>query len=234
MRTDSDDYHIEDYVHDVDDLVATIRGLSWIKGHERDAGFLANQLEAINGLASVLSSKTAFMSFVNLEGTLHLTEISVYRSVTRAISAVKHIERLSLKKGLTFQMVGESHGSLRGPNVFEFIPFMLLENAIKYSPRMGRVLAEVLEDSANFNIRIFSSGPMWERDEETRLFEKGFRGKHAQNAVSKGAGVGLYFVKKALSELYDATISAEQKVGPDLSLNGIVYRDTTFSIRIPK
>lgn len=232
--TEDDDYHIEDYVHDVDDLVATIRGLSGVKGHERDLGFLVSRMESINGLASVLGAKTAFMSYVNLKGNLPDAGISVYRSVARAISAAKHIEKLSLKKDLVFQMTGECHGVLRGPNVFEFIPFMLLENAIKYSPRRGRVLAEVREDTANFHIRVSSLGPMWETDEATKLFEKGFRGRHAQLAASKGAGVGLYYIGKALSELYDGTISAEQKVGPGISLNGIVFRDTTFAVRIPK
>src|SRR5205807_2660262 len=73
-------------------------------------------------------------------------------------------------KGITIRLFGSSDGQIAGRRVFEVIPFILIENAIKYSPE-GQPIDIIFQETENSISVIFRNfGPSFEDDEKQRVF----------------------------------------------------------------
>ena len=84
-------------------------------------------------------------------------------------------------------------------STFETLLFILLENAIKYSPPNNPVEV-VFEEKAQFlDVTIKSIGPYCDENEIVHLCDKGFRGENARLAQEIGQGFGLSFAEKICS-----------------------------------
>ncbi len=91
---------------------------------------------------------------------------------------------------------------------FETLLFILLENAIKYSPDDKPVEVFFDEKGEVLDVTIKSIGPYCDENELLHLCEKGFRGENAKTVQSKGQGFGLNFAKK-ICDLHNIDISFE-------------------------
>lgn len=109
-------------------------------------------------------------------------------------------------RGVTFQLNGESRIEIDTLPVFELLPFVLLENAVKYSPRSQVVTVGFEPIGGRQTVTITSVGPAVADAELPYLFEKGYRG--AQAAGLPGEGLGL-FLAKQVCRLHDIQIRAE-------------------------
>lgn len=79
---------------------------------------------------------------------------------------------------------------------FETLLFILLENAIKYSPSNKSVDVHFKQDGNILDVNIQSTGPYCDENELLHLCDKGFRGENAKKKKKKGQGFGLNFAKK--------------------------------------
>ena len=79
---------------------------------------------------------------------------------------------------------------------FETLIFVLLENAIKYSPNNQPVDVNFKERGSILDVEIVSVGPYCTENEITRLCEKGFRSENAQIMQKQGQGFGLNFANE--------------------------------------
>jgi signal transduction histidine kinase len=71
----------------------------------------------------------------------------------------------------------------------------LIGNAVKYTAQ-GEVIVRLLPDA----VQVVDSGPGLTPEDAARLFERGYRGTHAEH--SQGGGIGLSIVRR-LCALYD-------------------------------
>lgn len=83
---------------------------------------------------------------------------------------------------------------------FETLLFILLENAIKYSPKDRPIDVSFNETDSILDVSIKSIGPYCDDNEIAHLCEKGFRGENAVISKATGQGFGLNFAKKICSE----------------------------------
>lgn len=77
---------------------------------------------------------------------------------------------------------------------FEALLFVILENALKYSPEGKQVNVSFTETGEDkLSVKITSIGPYCRADELTKVTLKGFRSDMAQKVDVTGQGFGLYF-----------------------------------------
>lgn len=90
---------------------------------------------------------------------------------------------------------GQSHMTILALSVFDMVPFVLLQNAIKYSPPGYSVDVYFKEDSpSSLKVKVSSYGPLVEDCELDKLCERGFRASSSVN--SEGEGLGLYLARR--------------------------------------
>ena len=123
-------------------------------------------------------------------------------------------------RGVRVELVGESRVEIDTIPVFELLPFVLLENAIKYSPR-NQVVEVIFERPLqNQLVTIKSDGPNVSEVELHDIFKKGFRGESA--ASMPGEGLGLFLAKR-VCDFHGISISAAVKDRSKYELNRIKY-----------
>lgn len=91
---------------------------------------------------------------------------------------------------VTIRLEGESRIEIDTLPVFELLPFVLLENGVKYSPPRQSVFIYFETIGKQQVVTIASIGPEVTDIELPRLFEKGFRANATANLP--GEGLGLY------------------------------------------
>ena len=87
------------------------------------------------------------------------------------------------------------------PVIFKNIIYNLLDNAIKYDDNDGPIKVEIVEDSEAINVSVKDRGLGLEKDQATRIFEKFYRVPTFNRHNVKGHGLGLYYVKKHMSQM---------------------------------
>ncbi len=123
---------------------------------------------------------------------------------------------------------GNSYKTLNTYPAFDFLPFVILENAIKYSPREQEVIIEFSEIGTSLEVKVSSIGPVMTKDEIKQVYNKGSRGKAAFSIDNGGGGYGMYFAK-LICDLHSVKIAIDS--GPkDFSLNGVDY--STFEVTL--
>lgn len=122
---------------------------------------------------------------------------------------------------------GECHKYIIAYPSFELIPFLLLENALKYTLDDNEISVDFEEKYNSLIITIKSMSLYCSKNDIPHIFEKGYRGENAKKYNnSNGNGIGLYFVK-LLCDLHNITIKAESDESIT-NISGIPY--SIFSI----
>jgi signal transduction histidine kinase len=100
--------------------------------------------------------------------------------------------------------------------------YNLVENAIKYTPPLGRVTIRTSSQQEHFIFAIEDSGIGIPVEDVPHLFEKFYRGKQREARSQPGSGLGLAIVQ-SIAESHRGRIWVESTVG-----NG-----STFFLQIP-
>lgn len=116
----------------------------------------------------------------------------------RDINIYKKFDKISkfyTSKKQRVKINGNSFRTVYANSMFEFVPLLLIDNAVKYSYNHSPVDIEFNEDNENLIVTIESYGPYCGAAELPLIINKGYRGKYATQ-VNAGSGLGLYYVKK--------------------------------------
>lgn len=98
----------------------------------------------------------------------------------------------------------------------------LLENAIKYNRPDGRVDVSLTSHSGMAIISVTDSGQGIPAEEQTRIFERGYRTQSARKSTVPGTGLGLHFAR-AIVEAHGGTIE----------LSSVPGQGTCFRVALP-
>ncbi len=72
----------------------------------------------------------------------------------------------------------------------------LLSNAIKYSPKNSSIRICLKENNSDAQLDVVDSGPGIDPQDEVRIFEPFYQGRHAQQGSVRGTGLGLAIVNR--------------------------------------
>jgi light-regulated signal transduction histidine kinase (bacteriophytochrome) len=98
------------------------------------------------------------------------------------------------KKGITLDLQSSGYITIE-PLVYDSfitIPFVLVENAIKYSVNKGKVHINLKQKGKSVTVNVTSYGPTVTTEQYEKIFEKGFKDLNAKKFASQGSGIGLY------------------------------------------
>jgi signal transduction histidine kinase len=101
---------------------------------------------------------------------------------------------------------------LGNPDEIEELLSNLVSNAIKYTPRGGRVSASVTTTDSSVVVRVADTGIGIPREELPRLFEEFHRCANARRSDVPGTGLGMAIVK-AIADRHRANVHVESEEG---------------------
>ena len=152
--------------------------------------------------------------------------IHVYRAFDRAR---KSITSSSDSRKVSLRMKGLSTSRAQAVQMFDVVPYILLQNAVKYSPDKFDVDITVVEDKEHIYATVESLGPALKNDEQQKVFQPGFRGQLAEKFESQGSGMGLFVVQRLIDFCNGASVVMGQW-GSSQIIQNIEFRHTKLEL----
>lgn len=136
--------------------------------------------------------------------------------------AVLSFRRVTKNRNINIELDGESKALLDCYPIIDILPYILLDNAVKYSPSHSTIEISFEEDLSSVTFEVSSMGPTSSISEDARLFEHGFRSQAAIDSNIQGYGRGLALAK-TICDLHNASINVAR--GTDI----VRYNDNDYS-----
>lgn len=195
----------------------------------KDIDYINREIRTIYISSSMVSSRFSLYDYERNPDSLKQGAVfpcNIYKKFDK----IRKILKNYLKKATTITINGSSYLHFDAYPTFELVPLLIVENAVKYSyGNSGDVTINVTErGESRVIVTITSYSPYCSEDDLSRIFEKGFRGKHASR-ISKGTGVGLYFVKM-LCDIHSINISITSDREKMSEISGIPYAPFTVKL----
>ncbi|MCI2964196.1 ATP-binding protein [Shewanella sp. N2AIL] len=157
-------------------------------------------------------------------------EVDLYNKFFSAKSVLnstckKHKVKVKLESDI------RSHPCIMAVSLIDILPFLLLDNAIKYSPNEMDVVAKFIVYNDSLEVEITSFGPHVQPDEIKKLFLKGYRGKNAKLLNIHGKGIGFYFADRIV-KLHDGRLTLDSDAST-FSFNNVKYSKFKMTLKIP-
>lgn len=210
---------------------------------------IGTPLTSIKGFAEILSDED--LSFENRKkfANIILLESERLRALTKDLLSLSDIEALDNKmpketininhriksclemlapiaknKNIKLETIIEENlpTILGKPNWFDQILINLIDNAIKYTPKNGKVKVSLKKEQEKISIIISDTGIGIPNDDLNRIFERFYRVDKARSRKEGGTGLGLAIVKHIVIA-FNGKISVKSKLNIG----------TTFTVYIP-
>lgn len=156
--------------------------------------------------SSMISSRYTLFDYEKNPDVLKgsLVEMSIHKSFYK----LSKIFRNYRKRNIPIILSGSTYRYIDAYDSFDLIPLLIIENAVKYSYYDSEVNINFHEISqSEVDVTIESFSPYCSKEDVSRIFEKGFRGKNASK-IADGNGIGLYFVK-TICDIHNIKIDVE-------------------------
>lgn len=164
---------------------------------------ISNHIKKLNSLSEIFSSKMDHFDFVyNPGGFTNRNYMGVYKKFDKVRRVYEDEAR---KKGNTITVKGQSYKSIYAYDYFDLVPFILLENAIKYSKNNTEILFNFHEGTDELTITVSNKSDDLPDDDLERLFDLEYRGTNSHEV--SGTGRGLATVK-SICEIHSIEVQA--------------------------
>jgi K+-sensing histidine kinase KdpD len=158
------------------------------------------------------------------------TEIELYGKFHKAIIG-KKIKQKQKKLAININQEDYVKQPIRVFAIAELIPFVLLDNAVKYSPKDSHIDITLIEKQSSIFVCIENQGPSIAPEKLSSITAAGKRGNNTDSF--EGSGMGLYFVDKVCKESnIDLLIESDDEI--NYTYNGIDHSTFRASLHIPK
>lgn len=112
--------------------------------------------------------------------------------------------------------------NMRAYDCIELLPFLILDNAIKYSPSDETIEVIFEEKETLQHVTFCSFGPMVSETELKEVCNQGFRGEQALKLTDDGMGIGLY-TANCICELNHIKMEVHSEQQPLKTIRNITY-----------
>ena len=137
-------------------------------------------------------------------------------------SVLEHLQEIAQKKDIQLIFSGESSTLVGQKKLFYEMIYNLVDNGIKYSKGPGYVKVTLKEDVTGIHIKVEDNGPGIDPEDQSRVFERFYRGDKSHSSEIEGTGLGLSIVKHAV-KAFEGTIDLKSS-----------NKGTSFYMEFPK
>lgn len=177
--------------------------------------------------ASMISSRLAYTD-IELNPRALESQTVVRSGIYKKFDKARRILAEEARdRSVSIRLDGESRVEIDALPVFELLPFVLLENGVKYSPRGQAVTINFDSIGARQIVTVTSIGPAVADAEFPHLFDKGFRGAATTNLPGEGLGL---FLAKQVCGFHDIQIRAEAGRRDLFQVGGISYSEFRIAL----
>lgn len=134
-------------------------------------------------------------------------EINIYKLFYKIQILFGHLA--TKKKNIKIELVNIDNDYIRNSLCYEsieFIPLILIDNALKYSAPNSTVKIEIEQLYHRARIKVKNIGPFVRDENVEKIFNKFYRGESAEEFSKEGVGIGLWIAQEILqrheSKLY--------------------------------
>lgn len=138
-------------------------------------------------------------------------------------TAIKQNAFFLIKNNIEIEMKHLNFEAYTDKKWLVYVVGQMISNAIKYAKANGKISFYGEEDKKYIILNIKDDGIGIAREDQERIFNKGFTGKNGRNTTYKSTGMGLYFSRKILD-----------KLGHDIEVESIEEKYTLFRIKFCK
>lgn len=138
------------------------------------------------------------------------------------VKSAKCLQSKAWANNIFIRWTGESYSEVNTSDIVEILPYIIIENGIKYSYPQKDITIEFSETEKTINVVITSLSLRPQEKDLSILFERGYRGENAKY-LKEGQGIGLYLAH-TICNFYN--IEMEIHLGNNrISLDGYIYSD---------
>lgn len=127
-----------------------------------------------------------------------------------------------IQKNLHFSIEGTDQLVLTDAKWVAFIFKQLVSNAIKYTPAGGNITVTFSRTKEGAWLQLKDTGVGIPKEDQGRIFDKGFTGENGRTSEQHSTGLGLYLAK-----------SLADKLGHQLSVESVEGEGTTMKLLFP-
>lgn len=225
-------------IHEVRNINKDIYHISYEVSHDNSFNGIdfSNQkkVTSIVHLSEMLKTRSDFFDAITNPkiGALKGRDINIYKAYDRARKSCISSSKGRKNKFIINSDSGEI-GNVNAIEMFDVIPYIILENASKYSPKDTEISINIKETKEYVEAKVGSVGPEMSSIEQGKIFTSGFRGEMASKYEPKGSGMGLFVVKQLVDFCPDASIDFNQ--GEFIAnINGINFFKINFILKVKK
>ena len=207
---------VEDIFHDIRKFNGQLKGKSEVlyrdSSNNRKLKKFNDTVKNVHAICAFMTLRLNAYDFIYSDMPMDATEKSSY-NIFKIFDKVRHcLEERARNRNITINLLSQGEcGDIRAYDCIELLPYILLDNAIKYADEKSKIQVLIDDNPDRCKIQVASQSIRLEEGECEKIFTRGFRGENAKKCTSEGLGIGLYTAKK-ICDLHNATIEASEEM----------------------
>lgn len=121
------------------------------------------------------------------------SDYNIYKIIHKVKLCIQ--ERADAKNIKVSMSAHRQFRDMKAYDCIQLLPFLILDNAIKYSPNGETIDIIFIEKENQQHVTIRSLGPVVSESELAKICNQGYRGEAAEKLTEDGMGIGLYTAK---------------------------------------
>jgi signal transduction histidine kinase len=215
-------------VHDLRNPLAALAGnLELLREELSEQALTPTAERSLADCAALITRALTMVSTIGDADALAAGAVVVRRSAIRlapevaaalaTVDAAVQTRRLTIERAVPEELAADVDARLIGRVLQN-----LLDNAVRYTPRGGRVAIRAARDGGEVVLAVGNTGPALADGDRLRVFERDFRSVERVDGARRGGGLGLYFCR-LVAEAHGGSIGVESR--PELPIE--------FVLRLP-
>ena len=219
-------------VHDLRRLNSSLYNKAFACLRNLKSGSFKASMEDAQNVLSVVELLKLRTDTIDIVGNLNVDSPDEIVKMSEVIADVLQSFRPSLvEHGLIVNRGDQNFTFCRAPELFKLVPYLIIDNAVKYSPLGESIDVEFFQDNDFLYASFSSFGPLIEEDEKEKIFTRGSRGKFAIESTKPGSGYGMFLAKQLLMSS-KGNIAVSSDLQPN-KFDVIPIAKNTFTIHLP-